>query len=169
MNFAIEREQRLLAGYAEQERSQAPAGGLKVKGELCEYINPHPTSEPIRGGRTKSVSGGAGLFTNPRIGARSSVRPSVVGGDVCEESLTALRLFSSSLHGIIRWAASAHAASAGFAPLFAGTKSGNSQQLQAAFSKESSIFAPLKQLRPGVAECLYRLPPARPQIQQSPA
>ena len=30
MNFAIEREQRLLAGFAERERSQAPAGGLKV-------------------------------------------------------------------------------------------------------------------------------------------
>ena len=62
------------------------------------------------------------MLANPRIGARSSVSPSAAGGDVCEESLTALRLFSSSLHGIIRRAASAHAASVGFSA--AGTKSG---------------------------------------------
>ena len=85
-------------------------------------IIPHSTSEPSSRGRTKSVSGGAGLLANPRIGARSSVSPSAAGGDVCEESLTALRLFSSSLHGIIRRAASAHAASVGFSA--AGTKSG---------------------------------------------
>ena len=37
VNFAIEREQsRTRSGFAERKRSQAPAGGLKVKGELCE-------------------------------------------------------------------------------------------------------------------------------------
>ena len=60
--------------------------------KLLFQIIPHSTSEPLSVGRTKSVSAGAGLFTNPRIGARSSVRPSAVGGDVCEERL--LRRFS---------------------------------------------------------------------------
>ena len=45
------------------------------------------------------------MLANPRIGARSSVRPSVAGEDSRKERLTALRLFSSSLHGIahLRW------------------------------------------------------------------
>ena len=41
------------------------------------------------------------------------------------------------------------------------------QHLRAAFSKESSIFAPTKQLWPGVAGCLSWFPSVRLQIQQS--
>ena len=44
-----------------------------------------PDVEAVSGGGTKSVSAGAGLFTNPRIGARSSVRTSVAGEDSRKE------------------------------------------------------------------------------------
>ena len=44
-----------------------------------------PDVEAVSGGGTKSVSAGAGLFTNPRIGARSSVRTSAAGEDSRKE------------------------------------------------------------------------------------
>ncbi len=80
-----------------------------------------PRCRSRREGGTKSVSAGAGLFTNPRTGARSSVSSSEAGKDNRKERLTMLRLFYSSLRGIVR-KRSLHSLRASiFGPLFAGT------------------------------------------------
>ncbi len=76
------------------------------------------------------MSGGAGLFTNPRIGARSSVRPSEAGEDYRKERLTTLRLFYSSLRGIVRKRPLHSLRASVFPPLFAGTFSVSRGQSQ---------------------------------------
>ncbi len=110
MNFAIERGQnRTCSGFAEREQSQALEERLKVKGKLYNHNKVHRHERPYFRTRRRSRLAEDGLKASaqgqgytPRTGARSSVSPSVAGRDVREAILTALRLFSSSLHGIIR-------------------------------------------------------------------
>ncbi len=104
-------------------------GGLRMTGQkkrsgrcVLRIKSPHSTSEPLSVGRIKSVDVGAGLLANPRQAPEVAFSPSVVGGDVCEERLTALRLFFSSLRGIVRKAVSALAASVDFSAAFCRNK-----------------------------------------------
>ena len=102
---------------AQNDRAKKRSGRcvLRIK-------SPHSTSEPLSVGRIKSVDVGAGLLANPRQAPEVAFSPSVVGGDVCEERLTALRLFFSSLRGIVRKAVSALAASVDFSAAFCRNK-----------------------------------------------